>query len=78
MPGWRQIGMGGQTVYSINPDERSFAWSSDGFVYTVIADAPVTTVSQMVAAMPSTTRPGFWGRMAHGFHRLASWLNPLH
>jgi sigma-E factor negative regulatory protein RseB len=78
MPGWRQIGMGGQTVYSINPDERSFAWSSGGFVYTVIADAPVTTVSQMVDAMPSTTRPGFWGRMAHGFHRLASWLNPLH
>jgi sigma-E factor negative regulatory protein RseB len=78
MRGWRQIGMGGQTVYSINPDERSFAWSSGGFVYTVIADAPVTTVSQVVAAMPSTTRPGFWGRMARGFHRLASWLNPLH
>jgi len=78
MRGWRQIGIAGQTVYSINPDERSFAWSSGGFVYTVIADAPVATVSQVVAAMPSTTRPGFWGRMAHGFHRLASWLNPVH
>jgi sigma-E factor negative regulatory protein RseB len=78
MRGWRQIGIGGQTVYSINPDERSFAWSSGGFVYTVIADAPETTVSQVVAAMPSTTRPGFWGRMGRGFHRLASWLNPLH
>jgi hypothetical protein len=78
MRGWRQIGIGGQTVYSINPDERSFAWSSDGFVYTVIADAPVATVSQVVTAMPSTTRPGFWGRMARGFHRLASWLNPVH
>jgi sigma-E factor negative regulatory protein RseB len=78
MRGWRQIGIAGQTVYSINPDERSFAWSSGGFVYTVIADAPVATVSQVVAAMPSTTRPGFWGRMARGFHRLASWLNPVH
>jgi sigma-E factor negative regulatory protein RseB len=78
MRGWRQIGIGGQAVYSINPDERSYAWSSGGFVYTVIADAPVATVSQVVAAMPSTTRPGFWGRMAHGFHRLASWLNPVH
>jgi hypothetical protein len=78
MPGWRQIGTSGETVYLINPDERSFAWSSAGFVYTVIADAPVATVSQVVAAMPSTTRPGFWGRMARGFHRLASWLNPLH
>ena len=78
MRGWRQIGIGGQTVYSINPEERSFAWSSDGFVYTVIADAPMATVSQVVAAMPSTAKPGFWRRIAHGFHRLASWLNPLH
>jgi sigma-E factor negative regulatory protein RseB len=78
MQGWRQIGIRGQTVYLINPEERSFAWSSGGFVYTVIADAPMATVSQVVAAMPSATRPGFWGRMAHGFHRLVSWLNPLH
>jgi sigma-E factor negative regulatory protein RseB len=78
MPGWRQIGMRGQTVYSIDPDERSFAWSSGGFVYTVIADAPVATVSQVVAAMPNSTEPGFWERMALGFRRLASRLNPLH
>jgi sigma-E factor negative regulatory protein RseB len=78
MPGWRQIGLGGQTVYSINPDERSFAWSSGGFVYTVVADAPVATVSQVVAAMPSSRAPGFWKRMAIGFRRLGSWLNPLH
>jgi hypothetical protein len=31
-----------------------------------------------VAAMPGTGRPGFWDRMATGFRRLASWLNPLH
>lgn len=78
MPGWRQIGMRGQTVYSVDPDERSFAWSSGGFVYTVVADAPVEVVGQVVAAMPNPTRPGFWERMAIGFRRLASWLNPLH
>jgi sigma-E factor negative regulatory protein RseB len=78
MPGWRQIGMRGQTVYSIDPDERSFAWSSGGFVYTVVADAPVAVVSQVVATMPNQARPGFWQRMATGFRRLASWLNPLH
>ncbi len=77
MPGWRQIGMGGQTVYVVNPDQRSFTWSSGGFVYTVVADAPVATVSQVVAAMPSPAARGFWGRMAIGFRRLASWLNPL-
>ena len=78
MPGWRQIGIRGKTVYSIDPDERSFAWSSGGFVYTVVADAPAAVVSQVVAAMPNSAPPGFWGRMAIGFHRLASWLNPLH
>jgi sigma-E factor negative regulatory protein RseB len=77
MPGWRQIGMDGQTVYSVNPDERSFAWSSGGFVYTVVADAPVATVGQVVAAMPNSAPRGFWERMAIGFRRLASWLNPL-
>ena len=40
MPGWRQITVRGRTVYSVDPDDRSFAWSADGFVYTVIADAP--------------------------------------
>jgi sigma-E factor negative regulatory protein RseB len=78
MPGWREIGMRGRTVYSIDPDERSFAWSSGGFVYTVVADAPAAVVSQVVAAMPNPSRPGFWQRMATGFRRLASWLNPLH
>ena len=78
MPGWRQIGIRGQTVYSIDPAERSFAWSSGGFVYTVVADAPAAVVSQVVTAMPNSARPGFWDRMAIGFRRLASWLNPLH
>jgi sigma-E factor negative regulatory protein RseB len=78
MPGWRQIGIGGRTVYSIDPDERSFAWSSGGFVYTLVADAPAAVVSQVVTAMPNSARPGFWGRMAVGFRRLASWINPLH
>jgi sigma-E factor negative regulatory protein RseB len=78
MPGWRQIRMRGQTVYSIDPDSRSFAWSSGGFVYTVVADAPAAVVRQVVAAMPNPTRPGFWQRLAIGFRRLASGLNPLH
>ena len=69
--------MSGQTVYSVNPDQRSFAWSASGFVYTMIADAPMATVGQVVTAMPGTARLGFWQRMARGFHRLVSWLNPL-
>jgi sigma-E factor negative regulatory protein RseB len=77
MPGWRQITVNGRTVYSVDPAERTFAWSANGFVYTVIADAPIATVSQVVTTLPGSTRPGFWTRMLRGFRRLASWLNPL-
>jgi sigma-E factor negative regulatory protein RseB len=77
MPGWRQITVDGRTVYSVDPAERTFAWSANGFVYTVIADAPIATVSKVVTTLPSSTRLGFWARMVRGFRRLASWLNPL-
>jgi sigma-E factor negative regulatory protein RseB len=77
VPGWRRITVHGRTVYSVNPDERSFAWSADGYVYTMIADAPMATVGQVVTAMPHQAPLGFWQRMFRGFRRLASWLNPL-
>jgi sigma-E factor negative regulatory protein RseB len=77
MPGWRPVALLGRTVYAIDPDQRSFAWSADGFVYTLIADAPMETLSHVVAATPGSTGPGFWPRMARGFRRIASWINPL-
>jgi sigma-E factor negative regulatory protein RseB len=78
MPGWRRTAVDGRAVYSVDPDDRSFAWSADGFVYTMIADAPAATVRQVVAALPGNDpKPGFWTRMGRGFRRLASWLNPL-
>jgi len=78
MSGWRKVTVDGRSVYSVNRDERSFAWSANGFVYTMVADAPLATVGQVVSTMPGAPRPpGFWQRMAHGLHRLVSWLNPL-
>jgi sigma-E factor negative regulatory protein RseB len=78
MPGWHRIKLEGRTVYAVDPDEMCFAWSAGGFVYTLVADAPLATVSQVVAALPDDGGPGFWARMAHGLRRLVSWLNPLH
>jgi hypothetical protein len=77
MPGWRPVTLSGQTVYAVGPEDRSFAWSAGGFVYTLVADAPMQTVSQVVAALPGTTRLGFWPRIARGLRRLASWINPV-
>jgi hypothetical protein len=46
-------------------------------VYTVIAEAPATTVSEVVSAMPHDDRPGFWHRISRGMHRLVGWANPF-
>jgi sigma-E factor negative regulatory protein RseB len=80
MPGSRQMALAGRTVYAVDPTdqgESSLSWSADGYVYTLIADAPEPTVSQVVAALPGNVTPGFWQRIGHGLHRLASWANPL-
>ena len=77
LPGWREISVSGQEVYSSDPDQRSLSWSAHGFVYTVIAAAPPTVVSSVVAAMPHDPQRGFWGRIAHGLKRLGSWANPF-
>jgi sigma-E factor negative regulatory protein RseB len=77
MPGWRPVALLGRTVYATDPDGRSLVWSAGGFVYTVISDAPPATVDQVVAALPHPAQPGFWGRMARGLRRLASWADPF-
>lgn len=80
MPGWRHVAMAGRTVYAVDPadqGDRSLAWSAGGYVYALVADAPTAMVGQVVAALPAGSAPGFWQRMAHGLHRIASWANPL-
>ena len=77
LPGWQEITLRGSAVYSTDPDSRSLAWSAHGFVYTVIAEAPAATVDQVVDSLPHDARPGFWGRIAKGMRRLASWVNPF-
>jgi sigma-E factor negative regulatory protein RseB len=77
MSGWRRVTVHGHSVFSNGPDDRSLAWSADGFVFTVIADADPATVGQVVAELPHQSQTGFWSRMARGFRRLASWADPF-
>lgn len=72
---WSQVVMGGNPVYAEASDDQAFVWSSQGFVYTVVAAAPPQTVAQVVAALPHGS-PGLLARMRHGLHRLLSWLTP--
>jgi sigma-E factor negative regulatory protein RseB len=77
LAGWRQVAVDGHRVYSDDPGDFSVAWSAHGFVYTLIAQAPASTVSQVVAALPhgdAGRAPGFIDRFRIGARRLLSWL----
>ena len=78
MPGWQRIAIAGHKAYAIDPDDQTIAWSGDGYVFTLLADAPSAIVDQAIAALPEGSEPGFWGRLGRGFKRLASWANPFH
>jgi sigma-E factor negative regulatory protein RseB len=74
MPGWRQVNMDGQQAFVSG---HSVTWTAPGFVYTVIADAPAQTVTQVVGALPRAGSPGVLDRLGRGFIRLARVMNPF-
>ena len=74
MAGWAPVNLNGYLVYVAG---HSITWAGRGFVYTIIADAPLQTVKQVVASMPPAASPGFLGRMGRGLHRLAALVNPF-
>jgi hypothetical protein len=45
----------------------------------VVADAPGSTVDEVVAALPHdpVEDTGGWDRLGRGFERVASWFNPF-
>lgn len=74
MSGWRQVRVGGQQAYVSG---HSVTWAGPGYVYTVIADAPPQTVTQVVQALPHSGSPGVLDRLGRGFLRLARVINPF-
>ena len=77
LPGWQRLAVRGKMIFSNDPDERCLAWSARGFVYTMIANAPQSTVNQIVAALPHDDQLGLWPRLARGLLRIGSWANPF-
>jgi len=74
MQGWQPVRMAGQQAYVSG---HSVTWAGGGLVYTMIADAPSQTVSEVVAALTPGSSPGPLGRLLRGFGRLARLLNPF-
>lgn len=73
---WRRTLVRGRTVFRYEALERWSVWSSDGFVYSVLADSSRSDADTVVNALPHGNG-GFWGRMDRGFARLRSWMNPF-
>jgi len=73
--GWQQVSLPGHQVYVAG---HSIIWAGGGFVYTMLADAPPRVVTQVVAALPQNTAPGFFNRLVRGFRRLAAAADPFH
>jgi sigma-E factor negative regulatory protein RseB len=74
MPGWQPVRMAGQQAYASG---HSVTWATGGLVYTMIADAPSQTVSEVVGTLTPGSSPGPLGRLLRGFGRLARLLNPF-
>jgi sigma-E factor negative regulatory protein RseB len=78
LPGWKQVAIGGHDAYAVDPTDQAIAWSADGYVYTMVADAPAATIDQAVGSLPHGDSPDIWTRLGRGFRRLASWADPFH
>jgi sigma-E factor negative regulatory protein RseB len=75
--GYRKITLDGRDVYAGQPGQRSVTWAGQGFVFTVMADAPSATLAKAVDTLPYDAPPGFWDRLSKGFGRLAALANPF-
>jgi sigma-E factor negative regulatory protein RseB len=52
-------------------------WQAGGIVFTVLADAPSSTIGAVLAGLPSgETSRGGWSRVGRGLHRVGSWVDP--
>ncbi|WP_162452418.1 sigma-E factor regulatory protein RseB domain-containing protein [Phytoactinopolyspora mesophila] len=75
-----EVGEG--TVYAIPGPPARFTWSSNGRVITVVADAPLEVVDDILDTLPPD-RPlpeedsGLLARVGRGAQKVGSWLNPF-
>ncbi|WP_047870552.1 hypothetical protein [Nocardiopsis sp. RV163] len=57
------------TIFGGDAGQYQSMWQANGFVYTVLADAPAGLASSAVAALPGPGS-GFWARVHRGLSRL--------
>ena len=61
---------GHDTIFGGDVGQYQSVWQANGFVYTVLADAPADLASSAVTALPGPEDSGFWARVLRGLSRL--------
>lgn len=73
--------MAGSTVWVSPGAAEQVVWSGGGRTWTLVSDAPQTTIVQAVTALPHTrtlrVEDGLASRTWRGMSRVGSWLNPF-
>ncbi|MFC7327656.1 sigma-E factor regulatory protein RseB domain-containing protein [Marinactinospora rubrisoli] len=64
----------GRTVYVSESGQERRLWEDDGFVYTIMADAPPEQVDVAVDALASPDGAEILTQVGRGFGRLGGWL----
>lgn len=64
------ISSGHDTIFRGNVGQYQTMWQADGFVFTVLADAPADLATSAVTALPSPEGSGFWARVERGLGRM--------
>lgn len=61
---------GHDTIFGGDVGQYQSVWQANGFVYTVLADAPADLATSAVTALPGPENSGFWARVLRGLSRL--------
>lgn len=74
LAGWQRVRLAGQQAFVSG---HSVTWAGPGLVYTMIADAPASTVEQAMGTLPVSEPPGLLGRLGRGLERLTRLADPF-
>ena len=79
VPGFASETVGSRPVWVRHETTERVVWGGEGRVWTLVSDAPWSTVRDAVAALPGDLahRDGFRARLARGLARLGGMLNPF-
>ncbi|MFI0483784.1 MucB/RseB C-terminal domain-containing protein [Actinomadura sp. 9N215] len=76
LSGWQKTVRRGRTIFHRESLRRWAVSAGDGYVYTVLTDAPQSTADAVAASLPHDST-SFWTRVSRGARRLAGTANPF-